>query len=143
MEIKNRNVKFEDANDINYIMKISMKVETNSDIIKKHIEEIDNKNEVMYVATIDDKVVGVIQAEKYRLLYADKKANVLALAIDNNYQGLGIGKKLIEEVEKWTKKIGYKTIRLNSGIERINAHKFYKHLGFTEEKKQIRFSKEI
>ena len=143
MEIKIRDVRAEDTNDITYIMKTSMKVETKNDIIKKHIEEIDNKNEVMYVATIDDKVVGVIQAEKYRLLYADKKANVLALAIDNNYQGLGIGKKLIEKVEKWTKKIGYKTIRLNSGIERINAHRFYKHLGFTEEKKQIRFSKEI
>ena len=88
----------------------------------------------MYVATVDDKVVGVIQAEKYRLLFANRKVDVLALAIDNNYQGLGIGKKLIEEVEKWTKKIGYKTIRLNSGIERINAHKFYKHLGFMKRK---------
>ena len=35
MEIKIRNVKLEDKNDITYIMKTSMKVETNSDIIKK------------------------------------------------------------------------------------------------------------
>ena len=34
-------------------------------------------------------------------------------------------------------------MRLNSGIDRTGAHAFYRHLGYIDQKKQLRFIKQL
>ena len=43
------------------------------------------------------------------------------------YRGKNIGKLVIEEMEKWIKELGYKTIKVDSRIEAIG---FYEKLGY-------------
>jgi ribosomal protein S18 acetylase RimI-like enzyme len=53
------------------------------------------------------------------------------LAIDSNYQGLGYGKKLMNTIQNWFKRIGCKYVQLYVYTTNPHAIQFYKHLGFT------------
>ena len=46
------------------------------------------------------------------------------------------------KVEEWAKS-KKKLIRLNSGGTRTQAHNFYRNIGFSDEKTQLRFMKSL
>lgn len=57
---------------------------------------------------------------------------IVAFVVDSNFRRKGIGKKLIEEAENWTKEQGALFVALNSGNreERKDAHQFYWEVGY-------------
>ena len=67
--------------------------------------------------------------------------NFMGIAVDPAYHRTGIGKALMAAVEAWARETEASGIRLVSGAERTGAHEFYRHLGFSGEKKQINFKK--
>jgi GNAT superfamily N-acetyltransferase len=69
--------------------------------------------------------------------------NVTALVVDDKNQNKGIGKALILEAEKYAKENNLAFVRANSSSGRVEAHNFYRKLGFNNEKDQKRFIKEI
>lgn len=95
----------------------------------------------IYVAEIDDEIVGYVQAHKYIGTFGDTFVNIMALAVSSNTQGKGIGKSLMHAAEEWAKIIHAEGVRLNSGMERGAAHKFYKKIGYTKAKTQAKFQK--
>ena len=62
--------------------------------------------------------------------------NCLGLAVDNDYKRKGIGSALLKRAEIWAKEKGAFGIRLCSGAERVNAHKFYESQGYEVTKLQ-------
>lgn len=95
----------------------------------------------LFVKEIDGNVVGYIQLAEYVCTYGPRLVNVLGLAVEPACHNQGIGKALLIHAEEWAKESGAEGIRLNSGLERTQAHKFYEHLGYKEVKKQINFNK--
>ena len=87
--------------------------------------------------------MGYVHVEKYNILYCESMINILGLAVDEDYQRRGIGRALIQAVERWGREQGINKVRLNSGALRKEAHAFYRAIGFDSEKEQIRFMKEI
>ena len=87
------------------------------------------------------ELVGYIHAEVYESLYSKPGFNILALAVLPQTQGKGIGKTLLQGLEKETKRRGYEFIRLNSADHRLDAHAFYERVGYTCDKVQKRFIK--
>ena len=65
----------------------------------------------------------------------------MGLAVDNDYKRNGIGSALLKQAEIWAKENGAVGIRLCSGAERENAHKFYLSQGFVSNKIQKNFKK--
>lgn len=61
----------------------------------------------------------------------------------NDISKNGIGKSLMAKVEEWAKSKNIKLIRLNSGGTRTQAHNFYRNIGFSDEKTQLRFIKSL
>ena len=57
-------------------------------------------------------------------------AEIGGLVVDNNARRQGIGEKLMRKSEEWAKLNGYKEIRLRSGGQRKEAHKFYEKIGY-------------
>ena len=88
-------------------------------------------------------LLGYVHAEVYESLYSKPGFNILALAILPQTQGKGIGKTLLQGLEKETKRRGYEFIRLNSADHRLGAHAFYERVGYTCDKVQKRFIKLI
>ena len=89
------------------------------------------------------ELVGYIHAEVYESLYSKPGFNILALAVLPQTQGKGIGKTLLQGLEKEAEKRSYKFIRLNSADHRLGAHAFYARVGYTCDKVQKRFIKLI
>lgn len=48
-----------------------------------------------------------------------------------------------KDAEDWAKQNHIKMMRLNSGMNRTDAHGFYEHLGYVSEKDQKRFVKTL
>ena len=141
-----RVIQQKDAETIKNICESELGHKTTVALLRQRIEELaDNDHYYIMVFENDQthQVLGFIQAEKYNLLYGDNGWNIIALAVESNAQGRGIGKQLLLSLENYAKKSGYTFIRLNSNTVRTEAHAFYQHLGYQCDKTQKRFIKQI
>lgn len=140
-----RNIKKEDAQSIQKICDISLGYTVSTELMVRQIDKLSNdiNHHWIYVYEDDDshRVVGFIEAETYESLYSDCGLNILGLAVLPEFQGKGIGKKLMEHLEVNAQKKPVKFIRLNSRETRVEAHKFYENIGYVCDKTQKRFIK--
>lgn len=139
-----RNISKEDAKDVKKICETVLGHDTTIEILKQRIEELGFNTAYyikVYVNDTSGAVEGFIQAEKYDLLYGENGWNVISLAVSQEAQHKGIGKQLVLSLEEHALKNRDKFIRLNSRIERTEAHQFYEHIGYQCDKTQKRFIK--
>ncbi|MCT0050379.1 GNAT family N-acetyltransferase [Lactococcus lactis] len=111
--------------------------------VKKNLARIlkDVDHEFL-VFELGERVTAFIEAEIYAPVYAEQvMLNVLGLVVDEKNQGQGIGAQLLNALEEKTKAREIKVIRLNSGVQRHEAHQFYEHQGYTSNHSQKRFLK--
>ena len=141
-----RNVRMQDAQALVRICETALQHKTDSVTLQQRIQEL-SLNDFYYIAVCEDdhdhRVLGFIQAEKYNLLYAGDGWNIIALAVDPDARRQGIGKKLLHALEEKALDEKYSFIRLNCNIVRKEAHAFYENMGYTCDKTQKRFIKEI
>ncbi len=111
--------------------------------VKKNLTRIlkDADHEFL-VFELGERVTAFIEAEIYAPVYAEQvMLNVLGLVVDEKNQGQGIGAQLLNALEEKAKVREIKVIRLNSGVQRHEAHQFYEHQGYTSNHSQKRFLK--
>lgn len=133
----------EDAGAISKICSKDLGYPCEPAFVKRKMEKLDGNRESVYVAVADGIVVGYIHVEKYDTLYFETMANILGLAVEAGYRHKGLGKGLVLAAEMWAVQNGIKMMRLNSGASRLDAHRFYRHLGYASEKEQLRFTKNL
>ncbi len=95
----------------------------------------------IFVAQLEGRVVGYIHAADYECSYVGSLKDILALAVDEKERGHGIGRALLKAAEDWARESGATGVRLNSGMERENAHRFYEACGYINRKNQKNFIK--
>ena len=84
-----------------------------------------------FVAETDGKVVGLVTtAEVLAIGHPDGYLKMNGLGVLPEYRGQGIGKLLLDRVEKLARETGTLYIGLASGMGRTEAHAFYEHLGY-------------
>jgi GNAT superfamily N-acetyltransferase len=66
---------------------------------------------------------------------------LLVLAVAAGYRNRGIGRLLVEEIERWFRAKHVRVIVVNSGSSRTEAHQFYERVGFQQT--GLRFVKEL
>lgn len=93
------------------------------------------------VTNANQDLVGYVHASVYDCLYFPSLVNVMALAVAEKEQGQGYGRLLMTALEDWAREQGYAGIRVNSGIDRRQAHAFYERLGYLTRPDQKRFFK--
>lgn len=138
-----RKYEISDHVDICKICNKELRYNCEKSLVSKQLENLNEDREMVFVAELNARVVGFIHVEKYNVLYLDSMVNILGLAVLSNYQEQGLGRKLIDAAIQWAKEMGIYTLRLNSGINRKEAHQFYRRISFGEEKEQYRFIKNI
>ena len=142
-----RNITIFDAQEIQSISNFELGYDVNLDIVKKQIRKLTNDNKHNIIIGFENeqtrKNIGFVHAELYESLYMDTGLNILGLAVDSNFQGQGIGKKLMSSIEDYALKNNISYIRLNSNVRRIEAHKFYESIGYVCDKTQKRLIKKL
>ena len=134
----------EDAKSINDISKNELGYsDCTESLVLQKLKKINFENEVVFVAKYKKKVIGFVHAQIYDVLYYESMVNILGLAVDSKFTKNGIGKSLMAKAEEWAKSKKIKLIRLNSGSTRTQAHNFYRNIGFSDEKTQLRFIKSL
>lgn len=109
-------------------------------LLKNYMQEDDRK---ILVAQIENlKIIGMMSIVFLsRLNQNTLEMYVPELIVSQNYHSKGIGKKLINFSIELGKEKKCHRMRLESGNQRIESHKFYKHLGF--ESSSIFFTKDL
>ena len=134
------------------------------EIVEKQFAVLDNSREAVFIAEAEStdasgeshdgspdvtsdarlfRIAGIIHVEKYNVLYFPTMANILGIAVAADFRRQGIGSALLKRAEKWACENGAGSMRLNSGESRKKAHEFYRALGYIDDKKQLRFIKEL
>jgi GNAT superfamily N-acetyltransferase len=94
---------------------------------KKFLSNLDN---ALFLAFWEEEAAGFLTA--HRLQRFDKrKAEVILyeIGVGENFRQKGIGKALIEEVEKWAKEVGADEVWVLTNKSNIAANAMYKSAG--------------
>ena len=115
-------------------------LETFTKLLKNYMQE-DNKK--ILVAEIENsKIIGMVSIVFLsRLNQNTLEMYVPELIVSQNYRSNGIGKKLINFSIDIGKEKKCHRMRLESGNQRTESHKFYRNLGF--ENSSIFFTKNL
>ncbi len=95
--------------------------------------------QAVFTAICRNRAMGYVHVCEYRGTYFEPLANIMALAVLPEAQGLGLGRRLLQAAEDWAQNRGLAGVRLNSGMDRTGAHAFYRRVGYTLRKEQKNF----
>lgn len=140
-EIAIREIRVTDYNDI-YLLNQELEYLFEIEKVKERIQFIiDNTKDIILIAKQNNEVIGYIHGSPYELLYSDSLINILGFVVKEKFRNTGVGNVLMEKLEYWAKDNGYSGIRLVSGFDRLNAHRFYERHGYIYRKDQKNFIK--
>lgn len=140
-----REINTADAPEVAEICKSALGYDINVESVKRQIAKLTNDKEQHIIIGYEDentrKIIGFVHAQMYESFYSNLGLNILGLAVNPDFQGKGIGKKLMSKLENYAVDNNISFIRLNSAMKREDAHNFYEHIGYTCDKVQKRFIK--
>jgi len=97
---------------------------------------IHSSRSTVLVAALDGELVGFLTVyldiESVRF---GRRAWIEDLAVHPEHRSRGIGRMLLEGAKQWARKRGASHIELESGEDRIDAHRFYEMEGPSERSK--------
>ena len=106
-----------------------------------HLRRLLKKDDfIVFAATMKNKVVGGLTAYVLEQYYSEKPlVYVYDLAVDENYQRQGIGKKLITEIKKFCTEKGFEEVFVQADTVDQYAVDFYRATRPTEEEQVVHF----
>ena len=142
MEIRIRKARLDDAEAIALLSK-DLGYEPHKDEIVRKLQKFElNPGEEIFVAEFE-KVVGWMHISLVEPLESDPFAEIRGIVVAEEYRRKGIGTKLIQSAEEWTRRKNCKKIRIRTNIKREDTRKYYRNLNFTSLKLQEVFEKKI
>ena len=112
--------------------------------LRQRLEEISLTQErVAFAAELHGKLAGWIDASIERHLQSPPCVVIGGLVVRDELRGLGIGKRLCEEIEAWTRSKSIPCLRVRSQIVREAAHRFYLRDGYRIVKTSLVFEKTL
>jgi ribosomal protein S18 acetylase RimI-like enzyme len=101
------------------------------------------QHQLILVASLDDKVVGWMQAHASDVLESGFRVEIVGLIVSQNCRRRGLGRSLIQHAEDWAIELGAETLVVRSNVQRVESRGFYPALGFSTTKTQAVFKKTL
>jgi len=113
------------------------------EMIRARVRAIGEADLLLVAVDASDKAVGFIQAHRVCIIEVGFQVEILGLVVSSSARRSGIGQRLIEEAERWAKRIGAEVVSVRSNTKRIEAHTFYPALGYKKIKTQALYEKAV
>jgi GNAT superfamily N-acetyltransferase len=84
----------------------------------------------VFAAKRDGAVVGVAGVRPMELLYCGRILQIDDLVVSDTERSTGVGKALVDHVKAVARSEGRLEVHLDSGLARMDAHRFYDREGF-------------
>ena len=103
-----------------------------------------SEKEAVYVATdANGEVVGWIHGAEQLLVESGVRCEILGLVVDEVVRRGGVGRQLVEAIERWALARGLGEVSVRSAINRAESHPFYQRLGYERVKSQHVYRKHL
>lgn len=107
----------------------------NAVMLKKNeemtVEAIGKNSSNIYIAEKDGHCLGYIELKEWIDYFSrEKQGYISALAVSEDFEGMGVGKFLLEKAEEWCKQKGYKELVLQVFSQNKKAIKLYEKSGY-------------
>jgi len=103
----------------------------------------DPEHRVFVAVNTTGDVIGWVHVYLTSWLATDVRGEIAGLIVDSTARSRGIGQRLLEAAEDWTKRHGAAVLSLRSNVIRKDAHRFYERLGYTVTKTSLNFRKSL
>jgi len=97
----------------------------------------------VFVAERNGEVVGWTRGVEQEMLELDCRCEIWGLVVAENERGRGVGRRLVEAVEKWARDRGLENMSVRSNVVRPESHAFYERIGYTRYKTQHAYRKAL
>lgn len=139
MNLLMRKAVVSDVEDLDLVMQV---ISDGPGIPKKmgelitHISLDPQKYLLVAVDEASGEIVGSLFGVVFEDICGDGSPILLVenVAVLEKCQGMGVGRKMFDEIERWGREMHCHYEMLVSGLNRVGAHKFYQALGFEEVK---------
>jgi GNAT superfamily N-acetyltransferase len=134
MSVIVRDCTMEDIDDIVFLMGELGYPTSYEDMKLRFMNISSDSSYCTLIADVKGKVVGLAGLHKsYMYEKTGINVSIIALVVQSDFRGKGIGRHLLLDAENWAKNQGAISMSLNSGnrSEREKAHLFYQRFGFT------------
>jgi GNAT superfamily N-acetyltransferase len=101
------------------------------------------ENHAVFGACLEGRVIAWIDIGIVYHLQAGPYGEIGGLIVSSEYQGCGIGRKLVETAERWIAGQRITTVLVRSQIAREGAHAFYLRQNFSRVKTSAVFTKSL
>jgi len=108
----------------------------NTIIPNMHIEDyyertLNRDDSVLFLALSRDKAIGYVMAYNQSMKRSNERVTtIMHLYVKAEFRGKGIGRQLIDQVEKWANKENTTLIELDCFIDNKSAIEFYSKLDY-------------
>src|SRR5215813_1941097 len=97
-----------------------------AEIVAKFIQNFDPKRDRCWIAEIDGEIVGSV----FLVKGSATVAKLRLLLVETQARGMGIGKRLVSECERFARQAGYKKVMLWTQSELLGARHIYSAAGY-------------
>ena len=101
-----------------------------NDILEIRFNEMFTQNYECIGVFKGDMLIGLCGLWFQTRHYSGKSCEPDHVYIQPEYQGLGLGNKMFDYVEKYCKEKGCESLEINTYVQNTSSHKFYYNLGY-------------
>jgi ribosomal protein S18 acetylase RimI-like enzyme len=109
-------------------------------IVERNLREFNQFPEMycVFVATVGIAVAGVAVGQMMPMLQHERPlGRISTLTVDAQQRGLGVGRRLLQAVERWFASRGVTRLEITSAEHREDGHAFLRRLGFREKRLRL------
>ena len=120
------------AKETKFMMREIEECTMNTENAKQLIENVQKSNNFLFVAEVDNEIVGFASASKgaYNRI---KHCAYIVTGIRKAYQGKGIGNQFFKALDDWAKDEKLRRLELTVMTHNLRAKSLYEKNGFVEE----------
>ena len=101
--------------------------------LTESIEQHNKKTTVLIAEDEQGERVGFATVSHSAHFTGQRQAYIGELAVNESFEGHGVGTALLEACEQWARDQGHTLLTLTTGAANTRALSFYRHHGFSDE----------